>query len=62
MKVGDLVKVINEWAYHNPWMKHPDQRERIGLVAKFTTDKMVSVYIDGKELIFRKTELEVICK
>ena len=62
MKVGDLVKVISEWTHHNPWMQFHEDEPKIALVVKTDDPSLVSVYADGKELIYKKTELEVICK
>ncbi len=29
MQVGDLVRIVNEWRGLNPWMKFPDETQRL---------------------------------
>jgi hypothetical protein len=59
MKTGDLVRVISEWTYYNPWMVFLTE-DQIGLVVAFPTTKMARVYIGGEEVMFKRTELQVI--
>ena len=36
MKIGDLVKKVNPWTQHNPWMIFPEDDFVIGLVVELT--------------------------
>ena len=60
MKVGDLVKKVNPWTQHNPWMKFPDDEE-IGLVTAVTPNQNVAaVLIGGRTEYIEVEELEVV--
>ena len=37
MKSGDLVKKVNPWTGHNPWMIFPEENFVVGLVIELTT-------------------------
>jgi hypothetical protein len=64
IKIGDLVRIINEWTVHNPWMKFEDELIEIGLVVKDFghNNHHCVVLIGGKEMNMSKTKLEVVCK
>ena len=36
MKIGDLVKKVNPWTGHNPWMIFPEDDLVVGLVVELT--------------------------
>ena len=36
MQVGDLVRIVNDWRGHNPWMKFPNENPKIGLIVGIT--------------------------
>ena len=36
MKIGDLVKKVNPWTGHNPWMIFPEDDLVVGLVIELT--------------------------
>ena len=61
MNVGDLVRIINEWTVHNPWMKFDDDEE-IGLIVNTPEvgNLVVKVLIGGKVLGYSKKVLEVV--
>jgi hypothetical protein len=61
MKVGDLVKKVNPWTRHNPWMVFDDDEE-VGLVvnAPEIGSCVVGVLIGGKVVNFTKKVLEVV--
>ena len=64
MQVGDLVRIVNEWTSHNPWMKFTDDLVKIGLVTNVVgaNDVYAIVLVEGEELILHKRRLEVVCK
>tara|TARA_B100000287_G_scaffold301445_1_gene284525 strand:+ start:311 stop:511 length:201 start_codon:yes stop_codon:yes gene_type:complete len=61
--VGDLVRILNEWAVQNPWMKGHFGQPQVGLVIKdFGEIPQCVVLIAGEEKVIRKSSLEVLCK
>ena len=65
MKAGDLVRIVNEWVAHNPWMKGTlieEETVQIGLVvnAPETGGWVVKVLIGGEVLAYSKKFLEVL--
>ena len=52
MKVGDLVRLVNEWRGHNPWMKFPDDNPKIGLIVGIISTKSpYRVLIGAREVL-----------
>ncbi len=66
MKIGDLVRLPNEWVVCNPWMKtlFEDKIVEIGLIVKdYGEDNHhVDVLINGRVMKTSKTKLELLCK
>ena len=63
MQVGDLVRIVNEWRGHNPWMKFPDDQPKIGLIIGVSPSKAIFwVLIGGREILLPLTRLEALCK
>ena len=63
MQVGDLVRIVNEWQGHNPWMKFPDEKPKIGLIVGITSTKSsYKVWIGAREFLIPPTRLEKLCK
>ena len=71
IKIGDLVRMINPWTAHNPWMQLPNSvtHPKIALVVKadaFPKDKGVEKYAiiltEGGHQTIKINRLEVICK
>tara|TARA_B100000131_G_C17713844_1_gene449939 strand:- start:59 stop:274 length:216 start_codon:yes stop_codon:yes gene_type:complete len=67
MKVGDLVRIMDEWTAHNPWMKFPDEQPKIGLVTKtdaFPKDKggqrYATIMVGGEYQTIKVIRLEVV--
>ena len=65
MKEGDLVRIVNEWIAHNPWMKGSgivEETLQVGLVVSTpeTGGWVVKVLIGGEVLAYSKKFLEVI--
>ena len=64
MKIGDLVRIVNEWVAHNPWMQGTiieEETALVGLVIEASVNESI-VLIEGKQLIFLNKQLEVLCK
>ena len=65
MQIGDLVRIINEWTSHNPWMILPEDKIKIGLVVGSEEDwdgEYVKVLSEGETLTLHPRRLEVLCK
>ena len=63
MQVGDLVRIVNEWRGHNPWMKFPDDQPKIGLIIGASPSKTIFwVLIGSREILLPLTRLEALCK
>ena len=65
MQIGDLVRIINEWTSHNPWMILPEDKIKIGLVVgseQGHTREFVKVLSEGQTLTLHPRRLEVLCK
>ena len=65
MKAGDLVRIVNEWVVHNPWMKGSgivEETLQVGLVvnAPEVGNLVVKVLIGGEVKGYSKKVLEVI--
>ena len=61
MKVGDLVRIANEWRGHNPWMKFPDENPKIGLIVGITfTKSYYKVLIGAREFLIPPHRLEAL--
>ena len=61
MQVGDLVRLVNEWQGHNPWMKFPDENPKIGLIVGITSTKSpYKVWVEGREFLIPPHRLEVL--
>ena len=62
IKIGDLVRIISEWAMHNPWMKLPEDEIRIGLVVGLGhgTRNNAIILIGGEQVVFHNHRLEVL--
>jgi len=63
MKVGDLVRIVNEWRGHNPWMKFPDENLKIGLIVGFSSTALSNtlayrVLVGGGVISLPSTRLE----
>ena len=59
--VGDLVRILDEWAVHNPWMKGHFGQPKVGLVIKgFERGRQYVVLLGGKQFVIGKSRLEVI--
>ena len=63
MKVGDLVRIVNEWRGLNPWMKFPDENPKIGLIIGLSSTALPNtlayrVLVDGSETSLPSTRLE----
>ena len=63
MQVGDLVRIVNEWRGHNPWMRFPDDQPKIGLIVGVAYNRVAfRVLIGGRETILPPLVLEAVCK
>ena len=65
MQIGDLVRIINEWTSHNPWMILPEDKIKIGLVIgsePTPTGEYIKVLSEGETLVLCSRRLEVLCK
>ena len=65
MQIGDLVRIINEWTSHNPWMILPEDKIKIGLVVGSEEDwdgEYVKVLSEDETLTLHPRRLEVLCK
>ena len=69
MKIGDLVKIVNEWTAHNPWMTFPEDNSTIGLVtfigSLHSTGVATVLLFDGREVVVsanRCFAVEATCK
>ena len=69
VKIGDLVRIINEWTAHNPWMKSVLVKPKIALVIKanaFPKDKTVQrwavILTEGEYQTIKTNRLEAICR
>jgi len=65
MQIGDLVKVVNEWTGHNPWMVFPDDPEVFGLITyldkSFAGVLVCTVLLfSGEEVVVSANRCEVI--
>ena len=65
MKAGDLVRIVNEWVVHNPWMKGTvieEETAQVGLIvtAPEVGNLVVKVLIGGEVKGYSKKVLEVI--
>ena len=61
MQIGDLVRIVNEWRGHNPWMKFPDEKPRIGLITGISHNiTAYKVWVEGREFLIPPTRLEVL--
>jgi len=66
MKAGDLVRIVNEWVAHNPWMKEmkelfEDEAIQVGLITAVTPNQNVAaVLIGGRTEYIEVKLLEVI--
>lgn len=65
MKAGDLVRIVNEWVAHNPWMKGTlvtEETPQIGLIVDTPEvgNLVVKVLIGGKIEGYSKKVLEVV--
>ena len=61
MQVGDLVRLVNEWQGHNPWMKFPDEQPKIGLIVGVAYNRVAfRVWVEGTEFLIPPHRLEVL--
>ncbi len=66
IEIGDLVRIVNEWTGHNPWMKFDDVVEKIGLVVGLHQQtghlEKAVVLVESKEVVAHLRQLETLCK
>ena len=63
MQVGDLVRIVNDWRGHNPWMKFPNENPKIGLIVGITSTKSPHrVLFGAREILIPPHRLEIVCK
>ena len=65
MKIGDLVRIVNEWRGHNSWMRFPDEQPKIGLIVGFSSTALPNtlayrVLVGGREISLPSTRLEAV--
>ena len=74
IEIGDLVRVVNEWRGHNPWMKFPDEQPIVGLITGISQPvvglepqsvRKVTAYkvlTEGREILLPPARVEALCK
>ena len=66
IEIGDLVRIVNEWTGHNPWMKFPDEVVKIGLVVGLHQQtghlEKAVVLVGNNEVVTHHRQLETLCK
>tara|TARA_Y100000310_G_scaffold233375_1_gene236236 strand:- start:263 stop:454 length:192 start_codon:yes stop_codon:yes gene_type:complete len=62
MKIGDLIKKVNPWTKHNPWMKF---EQSLGLIVDvgvlFGVDSVLILWTDGDVTWENLDEVEATC-